>query len=439
MKAPTITVTDDKPALLGGKPINPTPLPRYNTIGAEEKKAVLEVLDGGELSGFAAQPNADHLGGRFIQAFEADVCAKLGVKHAIAINSATSGLHAAAMAMDLGPGDEVIVPPYTMAASATAILYTGAVPVFADIDDQIFCLDPRSVESRITPRTKGIMAVNLYGHPAPLFELKRIADRHKLFLIEDNSQSPLATLGGRYAGTIGDAGILSLNRHKTMQCGEGGVVITNDDRIAQKVRLVRNHGEVLVRAFGIDDIVNAVGMNYRMTNMEAAVARVQFNKLESLNAPRVRLAERLRQGLRSLPVITPPVVKPDATHVYYFFVMKFDEKAAGMSRQLFAKAVRAEGFPLTAGYVRPLYLEPLYQRRIAFGKNGFPFSAHPGPLDYSRGICPVVERLQDHDLIWTGAIYPPLTNAHADNFVAAMDKVLRHRDALVRAEASLAG
>ena len=428
----------DMPALLGGKPVNPTPLPRYNTIGAEERAAVLEVLDHGELSGFAAQPNADFLGGRYITALEHDFCEKFGVKHAIAVNSATTGLHAAVAAMGIGPGDEVIVPPYTMTASATAVLYTGAVPVFADIDDQIFCLDPMAVEARITPRTKGIMAVNLYGHPAPLRELQDIAHRHGLFLVEDNAQSPLAAISGRFAGTFGDAGVFSLNRHKVMQCGEGGVVITNDDRIALKVRLVRNHGEVLVKAMGVNDLVNAVGLNYRMTNLEAAIARVQFGRLEGLTAPRIKLADRLREGiLATLPSITPPMVRPDARHVYYFFVMKYDAEAAGLSRAMFAKAVRAEGFPMTAGYVRPLYLEPMYQERVCFGRQGFPFSAHPGPLDYSRGICPVVERLQDHDLIWTNAIYPPLTEADIDRFVEAMAKVLRHSGALRRAEATV--
>lgn len=426
----------DLPALHGGAPVNPTPLPKYKSIGEEEKAAVMEIMDSGELSSFAAQPNDDHYGGRYVMALEADYCSRFGVKHAVAVNSATSALHAAVAATGVGPGDEVIVPPYTMTASATAVLFTGAVPVFADIDDEIFCIDPKSVEQRITPRTRGIMAVNLYGHPAPLLELKALAEKHGLFLLEDNAQSPGATIAGRYAGTVGAAGIFSLNRHKTMQCGEGGVLITDDDMIATKARLVRNHGEVLVQALGVEDIVNTVGLNYRMPNIEAAIARIQLSKLDKLTEPRVRLADRLRQGLSEIPGITPPVVRPDCTHVYYFFTMRYDSNVTGLPRELFAKAVQAEGYPLTAGYVKPIYLEPLYQKQICFGADGFPFNQipHNERQSYERGICPVVERLQDSDLMWTNIIYPPLTERDMDGFVEACQKVIRNRDVLLASQ-----
>ena len=427
-------MTNDLPALLGGSPVNDQPLPLYNTIGEEEKHAVMEVLDSGVLSGFAAQPNDDHLGGKWVRGLEDSFCETFGTGFAVALNSATSALHAAVAAMRVGPGDEVIVPPYTMSASATSVLMTGAVPIFADIDDEIFCIDPRSVEERIRPRTKGIMAVNLYGHPAPLLELRALADKHGLFLIEDNAQAPLATIDGCYAGTIGDAGIFSLNRHKTMQCGEGGVVICNDEAIAKRCRLMRNHGEVLVGALGVEDIVNTVGLNYRITNMEAAVAGVQFAKLPALTEPRVRLADRLRAGLSEVPGITSPMVREGCTHVYYFYTMKYDAAKAGLPRKLFAQAVSAEGYPLMAGYVKPLYLEPLYQQRICFGTEGAPFSFNPDIDEntYRRGICPVVERLQDSELIWTNIIYPPLTERHMDGFVEACLKVLRNRDKLLQ-------
>ena len=431
----------DLPALLGGAAVNPTPLPKYKSIGEEEKAAVMEIMDSGELSSFAAQPNAEHFGGRYVTALEDAYCERFGVKHAIAVNSATSALHAAVAATGVGPGDEVIVPPYTMTASATAVLFTGAVPVFADIDDEIFCIDPKSVEQRISPRTRGIMAVNLYGHPAPLIELKALADKHGLFLLEDNAQAPGATIAGQYAGTVGAAGIFSLNRHKTMQCGEGGVLITDDDMIATKARLVRNHGEVLVQAMGVTDIVNTVGLNYRMPNIEAAIARIQLSKLDKLTEPRVRLADRLRKGLSEIPGITPPVVRSDCTHVYYFFTMRYDAGVTGLPRELFAKAVQAEVYPLTPGYVKPIYLEPLYQKQICFGPDGFPFNQipHNERQSYERGICPVVERLQDSDLMWTNIIYPPLTEDDMDGFVEACRKVIRNRDVLLASPDRAAG
>ena len=422
-------------AYLGGDPVNTQPLPLYNTIGDEEKRAVAEVLDSGVLSGFAAQPNEDHLGGPVIRALEDLYCEMFGVRYAIAVNSATSGLHAMVAATRVGPGDEVIVPPYTMSASATAVLFTGAVPIFADIDDEIFCLDPAAVERTITPRTRGIMAVNLYGHPARLRELKALADRHGLFLLEDNAQSPLASIDGQYAGTFGVASVFSLNRHKVMQCGEGGVVITNDDDVAARCRLTRNHGEVLVADLGIDDIVNAVGLNYRMTNMEAAVAKEQLKKLPRLTEQRIALADHLTSRLVDFPAITPPKVLPGYRHVYYFYTMKYDAGATGIPRDLFVEAVGAEGFQLAAGYVKPLYLEPLYQKRICFGAGGAPFSFNSSINDdtYRAGICPVVERLQNEDLMWTSMIYPPLTPDFLDSFVLAIQKVFDNRDALLAA------
>lgn len=420
-------------ALLGGAPLNTRPAPPYNTIGEAEKRAVMAVLDGGELSGFIGSPGEQFWGGPRVKALEAAFRAHFRVKHAVAVNSATSGLHAALMACDLGPGDEVIVPPYTMSATSTTVLMCGAVPVFADIEPDTFCLDPEKAAAAITPHTRAIVAVNIFGHPAALGPLRDLADRHGLKLIEDNAQAPDADYRGRKAGTIGHAGVFSFNRHKTMQCGEGGVIVTDDDAIALKCALFRNHGENLAGPMGLADIVNTLGVNYRMGEMEAAVALEQFKKLPALNAARQALCQRLTRRLSALPGIVPPRIAADASHVFYFYVMKFDEKAAGLPRDLFVKAVSAEGFPLRAGYLRPLYLEPLYQKKIAIGRNGFPFTANPrnANLSYAPGICPVVERLQEREVMLTNYIYPPLTEADMDRFADAFEKVLANRDALL--------
>lgn len=422
-------------ALLGGQPVRGTPLPAYNTIGAEEKAAVMEVLDSGELSGFVASPGEDFYGGRWVRGLEQDFCEFFGSRHAVSVNSATSGLHCAIAATGVGPGDEVIVPPYTMSASATTVLFTGAVPIFADIDDLTFCLDPAAVEANITPQTRAIVAVNLFGQAAPLDELRKIADTHGLYLIEDNAQAPAAMYRSRYAGTVGHAGVFSFNRHKTMQSGEGGVIITDDPKLAEKAALMRNHGEVVVKDMGVTDLVNAVGLNYRMSEMEAAVARVQFAKLEALNAARVQLADRLTAGLADIEGLSAPHIPEGNTHVYYFYPIRFDTEAVGLPRDLFCRAVEAEGYILRAGYVKPIYLEPMYQQKICFGENGFPFSANPrnDTLDYRRGLCPVVERLADAELMVTSITYPPLAEEDMDGFVEACCKVIRNRDKLLNA------
>jgi dTDP-4-amino-4,6-dideoxygalactose transaminase len=431
----------DEPAILGGAPVSAKPFAFNRSIGEEERQAVLRVLESGELSGFIASPGEPFWGGREVRALEDMFERHYSVKHALAFNSATTALHAAVAATGVGPGDEVIVSPYTMSASATAILMTGAVPVFADIEDRTFGLDPASVRANITPQTRGIMAVNIFGHPARLGPLREIADEHALFLIEDNAQAPDALYCGRPTATIGDIGVFSFNRHKVMQCGEGGVLVTGNDRFATKAALVRNHGEVVVEPMGIDDIVNTVGLNYRMTEMEAAIAQEQFRKMPAMNEQRIALANRLTEGLRTIPGLIPPVVEPGCRHVYYMFPILFDAARVGMPRDLFAKAIAAEGFYLRAGYLRPIYMEPVYQRKLCFGANGFPFSANPrnAALSYAAGICPTVERLQECSLMITPIMQPPQTAADMDAFVEACAKTMRNRDRLLAAQDRLIG
>ncbi len=423
----------EKLALLGGKPVRKEPLPSYNTIGDVEKKAVMEVLDSGELSSFVAGPIDAFWGAGRVKEFENTFKNYFGMKHAVAVNSATSGLHCAVSAFGVAPGDEVITSPYTMSASATCILMCGGVPIFADIDPDTFCITPKSVEANITENTKGIVAVNIFGIPADLEGLKKVADKHGLFLIEDNAQAPDANYKGQKTGTIGDAAVFSFNRHKTMQCGEGGIIICNSDKIALKCAMMRNHGEVAVAGMGIDDIVNTVGVNYRMGEIEAAIAKVQFEKLQELNTPRIEMANYLTEQLKNIDGITPPHVPKDRSHVYYFYVMKYNEKVVGIPRELFAQAVQAEGFTMRAGYVKLVYNEPLYQKKICFGDKGFPFTANSrnDKIIYHKGLCPVAERLQEKEILVTNIIYPPLGISDMADFITAIKKVITNKDTLL--------
>ncbi|MDF1750878.1 MAG: DegT/DnrJ/EryC1/StrS family aminotransferase [Alphaproteobacteria bacterium] len=423
------------PALLGGPKINPDKPFRFNSaIGAEEAAAVQEVIASKELSGFIASPGEPFWGGPKVRMLQDMFCQHFGVKHAVAVNSATSGLHCAMMATGIGPGDEVITSPYSMSATSTTVLMTGAVPIFADIEADTFGLDPISVEANITPQTKAICAVNIFGHPARLTELRAIADKHGLLLIEDNSQAPDAIHQGRKTGTIGHMGIFSFNRHKTMQSGEGGIVITDHPSLFEKMALFRNHGEAVVDAMGIEDIVNTAGLNLRMTEMEAAVAIEQFKKLSRLNSERIALAKRLDFALAGIDgLISPKVVEGDQ-HVYYMYVMKFDEATVGMPRELFAEAMLAEGLFIRAGYLRPNYLEPLYQKKICFGSSGFPFTANPrgDALRYYKGLCPTCERLQEREIIITAIMQPPQTEEDMDLWADGAQKVIAARDQLLQ-------
>ncbi len=417
-------------AILGGVPEISEPLAPFNRIGEAERAAVERVLEDGILSGFIGAPGPDFDGGPRVQALEEAWRQRFGAAHAVTVNSATSGLYAALGAVGAGPGDEVIVPPYTMSATVMAPLVYGAIPVFADIEPETFCIDPSRVRAEIGERTRAIIAVNLFGHPARLHELRAIADAHGIFLIEDNAQAPLASEQGRLAGTIGHIGVFSLNRHKHIQTGEGGICVTEDEALALRLRLIRNHGENLIEHYGIDDITNLVGFNYRLTELSAAVGLCQLAKADSIIDQREAYARRLTAALSDLPGITPPVVREGCRHVDYAWVARYDADMLGVSRHLFAKALRAEGVPIDEGYVKPLYRLPAFQRRVAIGRKGFPFDLTD--RHYPEDLCPVCERMHFHAELGFGICSFELSDRLIDSVARAFHKVCAHRDDLRR-------
>jgi len=405
-------------------PVRTVPFPRATIFGEEEKKAVLEVLESGILSGFIAAPGENFLGGPKVKELESEGCRYFDVKYCMAVNSATAGLHAALAACGVGPGDEVIVPPYTMSASAAAILMQSAVPVFSDIEDKTFGLDPLQIEKNITPRTRAIVVVHLFGHSADMDPIMAIALRHNLKVIEDCAQSPGAKYKGRYVGTIGNAGVFSFNQHKTITTGEGGLVVTQDEVIALKVRLIRNHGEACVEGLKVDDISNTLGWNYRMTELEAAVGVVQFRKLDHLTHYRQELAFDLSKKLACFDELVMPETLPDCSHVFFLFSIKYKPAAGGPGRSELVASLNREGIPFGAGYVKPLYLQPIYQKKICFGTSGWPFTSVPESPNYRKGLCPVTERLHESELIHTNVCHYPVTTEDLNDVVKAFDKIL---------------
>ena len=429
-------------AIHGGKPVRSQPFARYNLIAAEEKAAALRVLDTGVLSGFIGAWHPDFYGGHEVRALEEEWASYFGAKHAVAVNSATSGLFIAIGALGIEPGDEVIVPPYTMSASAVAPLVYNAIPVFADIEENFFCLDPESVAAKITPKTKAIVAVDLFGHPIDIDRLRALADKHQLKIIEDNAQAPLATDRGRLTGLLGDIGVFSLNYHKHIHCGEGGVVVTNDSVLAERMRLIRNHAESVVAGKGETNLVNMIGFNYRMTELEAAVARCQLQKLKpSVEAIRANCSH-LSDRLSGLPCFKTPQVRDGCEHSYYVYALRFLKDIAGTSRELFMDAVKAElqpvegreqeGVNIRYGYVKPLYLLPTFQQKIAFGSRGCPWSCNCAEaVSYARGICPVVERMHFEEVVVLHEYFkPPLETKDVDDVANAFIKVWEQRHTL---------
>lgn len=423
----------NKLAIHGGTPVISQPLPADNTIGAEELAAVTRVFERGSLSGFYGNWGPEFLGGTAVREFEQAWATHFKVPHAVSVNSATSGLFAAIGAAGISPGDEVIVPPTTMSATAMAPLLYGGIPVFADIDPDTFCLDVESVRAAITPKTRAILAVNLFGHPAPLAALAALAREKGLVLIEDNAQGPLAAENGRFAGTVADIGVFSLNYHKHIHSGEGGVCVTRDPELALRLQAIRNHAENIVTPGAIKDLANMVGFNYRMSEMSAAVGASQLRKIDAEVGRRQSLAERLSEGVRGLVGVTPPVVRPGCRHVYYLWVLKLDERALGVSRADFSAALAAEGFPHGTGYVEPLYLLPLFQRRVAIGRDGWPFTL--SDRRYPRGLCPVAERMHEHEFLSFETCAYRLSDSHLDSLIEAFRKVHAGRALIARRNA----
>ena len=417
-----------KLAILGGNPIRTEKYPVHTTMVDEnEEKAVIEVLRGQHLSGFSARVGDRFLGGEKVREFEERLAEKFCVKYAITFNSATSALHASVAALGIGPGDEVITSPYTMSATASSVLMTSAVPVFADIEDETFGLDPVAVEKLINSNTKAIIAVNIFGHACKLSELKKIADRHKIALIEDNAQAPGEKYRGEFTGTIGEMGILSLNYHKAIQTGEGGVVITNNDDYCEHMRLLRNHGEVVVGDTNRSDITNLLGWNYRLTEIQAAIGIEQLKKMDFLISERKRLAGYLTEKLSKFDFLTAPKTKKYTDHGYYLYPIKFNERSAGISRDLFFDALKAEGLSVGKGYVKPVYLEPIYQQREAVS---FHTGLYKGNVDYKIGICPTTERMHFSELLTTDICRYPNGEKEVDEFVLAVEKIFQCRNEL---------
>lgn len=416
-----------KLALFGGTPVLKKKLAPYNSIGIEEEKAVGRVMRERILSDFVARDGQWFLGGKYVKQLEKDFCKYFNVKYAISFNSATTALQAAVGALGVGPGDQVITSPYTMSATASAILSNNTLPVFADINENSFCLEAKSIEKNITKRTKALLVVNLSGSTPDYDSIIKIARKNNLKIIEDNAQAPGATYKGKYAGTIGDIGVFSFNFHKTIQCGEGGVLITNNKKYAFRAQLIRNHGEVVM-----DDLRGnpqqyepILGNNFRLTELQSAIAIEQLKKLKKFNQQRIVSADYLTAKLKKFSWLVPPQTNKKNVHVYYVYSMRFLEEKIGISRDTFSRAMEAEGFVLGQGYQKPLYLLPIYQKQEIYPHSKFPFVSkdYPQKVVYKKGICPVAERMYEKEYLGSTICQPPTTKKEIDLFVKALEKI----------------
>lgn len=376
-------------------------LKRFNSIDGKSIKAALRVLKTGKLSPFVGNWKNDKIvgsfyGGKMVQKLEKIFAKKYNVKYAISVNSWTSGLICAVGAIDIKPGDEIIVSPWTMSASATAIINWFAIPVFADIDYETFNITAKSIEKKITKRTRAIIVPDIMGQSAEIGQIMKLAKKYKLKVISDSAQALGTTHNGKFTGTISDIGGYSFNYHKPINCGEGGILVTNQKNLAQKMYLIRNHGEFVVKKMGFEKINNIIGYNFRLGEIEASIVIEQLKNLNKIIKYRNSLVNILYRELKHLKYLQLPTVLEGNTHLFYYFALKFNKN--NFNKIKIVKELNKRGVPVEPTYAN-IHLLPMYQKKIAFGK--FPWSKkiYKGNISYKKGICPVAENLNDHQYI----------------------------------------
>jgi len=413
-------------AINGGPKTRTKPFPKHPIIGKAEKNQVMEVLDSGNISTFIASPGENFLGGKKIKEFEERFAAKLGTKYAVTFNSASSALHAAIVAVGVNPGEEVIVPPYTFTSTATSSLMHNAIPVFCDVKFDTYCIDPKKLEGMISPLSKAIIPVHLFGHACDMDEIMNIAHKHNLCIIEDCAQAVGGEYKGKKLGTIGDCGIFSFQESKIIMTGEGGMLVTNSEEIVNTARMIRNHGEVILPSLKHRTYRSEIlGWGYRMTELEAALGVAQLDQLDHFLNERIKLGSFLSSEINKIRGLSH-VKYEHVKHVYWMFGFTFNEEIIGISRNRFCDALQAEGIPCFAGYVEPLYLNPLYTEKRAYA-----FRHYTGKTDYMKGICPVAESLHEKYLINTLICRPPASIEDMVDVITAVKKIIENKEELL--------
>jgi len=375
---------DQKLAIEGGTPVRTEPLPGRDPFGPEDLEQLRQVLD---------QQTAFFPSGTKVYEFERRFRELYGVSHATASTSGTSAIHVALGALDLEPGDEVMTTPVSDMGTVAPIVQCGCVPTFADLRLGTFNLDPDSVEARITPRTRALIIVHCWGQPAEMDRLMAIAREHDLRVIEDCSQSHLTRYRGELTGTIGDLAAFSLQDSKHLQCGDGGVTITDDDALGARAAVYVDKGCDWTEDRRYRLRYSFIAPCYRMTELQGAVLCSQLDRLEWIVTTRRRLGDRLVELLADIPGVHPPERTEGAEHSYWNFPVRVEWERLGTSREEFVEAVGAEGVGLGGAWIgKPLYMFDALRDRVAFGSSDFPWDyGRDEPVEYHEGLCPNAE------------------------------------------------
>jgi dTDP-4-amino-4,6-dideoxygalactose transaminase len=310
-------------------------------LGKEELVAVAKVLKSGQ----AVQ-------GKKVAEFETAFAKYIGTKYAVAVSSGTAALHLSLLALGVGKGDEIITTPFSFIASANAILYVGAKPVFVDIDASTFNIDPELIEAKITKKTKAILPVHLFGLPCHIQSIMKIAKKHKLFVVEDACQAHGASFKHRKVGSFGDLGCFSFYATKNMTTIEGGMITTNDKQLYEKLLLLRNHGSKIKYQHEI------LGYNFRMTDINAAIGLAQFKKLAKFNKVRINNAKYLTKNLAGIKNLILPFAPAQFSHVFHQYTVRLN---ANINREKIIKTLETRGIQAGIYYPIPIHKQKLYQ------------------------------------------------------------------------------
>ncbi len=414
-----------KLAIRGGTPVRTTPFPSVGdasgrTVGAEEEKLVREVLSSGRLNRGAGPKVAE---------LESCFASYMGVPHCVASTSGTAAIHVAVGAVNPEPGDEIITGPITDMGTVIPVLLQNAIPVFADLERSRLGLDPADVERRITDRTRAIIPVHLMGIPTDLEPILALARKHGLAVIEDCSQAYGTLYRGKPVGTWGDLGTFSLQQSKHITCGDGGMTITSDARLGDRAALFANKGWPNYGHGGRDYV--CFGVNYRMTELQAAVALAQVTKLPGVVDRRVELGISITRALADLPELYIPPVADGDRHTYWYLAILVDQRALGVTTSTLADAISREGVPCGAHYIgKPIFLYDLLRSKRIYGTSDYPFCLQPADraVRYEPGETPETERILD-DLILV-SINERMTDRDRDDIIEGIRKVMAHIEEL---------
>lgn len=408
-------------AIDGGTAIRTRPFPSWPIFGLEEEQALLRVLRSGKWG---------RLDGDEVAQFERRFADYHQAKQAIAVVNGTVSLRVALLAAGIQAGDEVIVPPYTFLATATAVVEANATPIFADIELDTLNLDLSMVEAAITPRTRAIIPVHFAGLPVAMDGILALAARHRLTVIEDAAHAHGAEYKGRRVGALGHLGSFSFQSTKNLTSGEGGIILTNDNDLAERCRSIHNCGRIPGGAWYEHHVMSA---NYRLSEFQGALLSAQLARLDAQADTREQNGKYLAGRLAQIPGVCPQRRGPECTrHGYHLFTFRLDPQVLGVSRRTLLRALEAEGIPVSGGYVMPLYRQPLFAN-LAFGPYRGYQSVQPG-LDYRRTSCPNCETICSSQGAWLEQRLLLGSREDMDDIATAFEKVYEHRHRLASLE-----